>query len=65
MKTTVLNEQQLNPDLVFRDPYFLDFLGLNDMYSEKDLETSIIVELQRFIIELGSDFAFMLPLRYK
>jgi len=29
------------------------------MYSEKDLETSIIVELQRFIIEMGSDFAFM------
>ncbi|MGE9314174.1 PDDEXK nuclease domain-containing protein [Niabella sp. CJ426] len=45
--------------MVFRDPYILDFLGLNDMYSEKDLETSIIVELQRFIIELGSDFAFM------
>lgn len=53
------NEQKLNPDLVFRDPYFLDFLGLSDMYSEKDLETSIIAELQRFIIELGSDFAFM------
>jgi predicted nuclease of restriction endonuclease-like (RecB) superfamily len=53
------NEQKLNPDLVFRDPYFLDFLGLNDKYSEKDLETSIIAELQRFIIELGSDFAFM------
>ncbi len=53
------NEQQLSTDLVFRDPYFLDFLGLSDMYSEKDLETSIIVELQRFITELGSDFAFM------
>jgi predicted nuclease of restriction endonuclease-like (RecB) superfamily len=53
------NEQKLNPDLVFRDPYFLDFLGLSDMYSEKDLEISIIAELQRFIIELGSDFAFM------
>jgi predicted nuclease of restriction endonuclease-like (RecB) superfamily len=53
------SEQQLSPDLVFRDPYLLDFLGLSDMYSEKDLETSIIVELQRFINELGSDFAFM------
>jgi predicted nuclease of restriction endonuclease-like (RecB) superfamily len=53
------SEQKLSPDLVFRDPYFLDFLGLSDMYSEKDLETSIIAELQRFIIELGSDFAFM------
>ena len=52
-------EQKISPDLVFRDPYFLDFLGLADTYSEKDLETSIIVELQRFIIEMGSDFAFM------
>lgn len=53
------NAQQISPDLVFRDPYFLDFLGLKDSYSEKDLETSILVELQKFIIELGSDFAFM------
>jgi predicted nuclease of restriction endonuclease-like (RecB) superfamily len=53
------NEQQLNPDLVFRDPYVLDFLGLSDCYSEKNLETSIVAELQRFIIEMGSDFAFM------
>jgi predicted nuclease of restriction endonuclease-like (RecB) superfamily len=52
-------EQKLSPDLVFRDPYVLDFLGLVDPYSEKDLETAIVVELQRFIIELGSDFAFM------
>ena len=53
------NEQKLNPDLVFRDPYFLDFLGLKDAYSEKDLETSIIVELQKFITEMGTDFAFL------
>ena len=53
------NQQQLNPDLIFRDPYVLDFLGLSDSYSEKDLETSIVAELQRFIIEMGSDFAFM------
>ncbi len=53
------NEQKISPDLVFRDPYFLDFLGLKDTYSEKDLENSILAELQRFIIEFGSDFAFM------
>ena len=53
------NDQQISPDLVFRDPYFLDFQGLNDNYSEKDLESAILVELQKFIIELGSDFAFM------
>lgn len=50
---------QITPDLVFRDPYLLDFLGLRDSYSEKDLELAIVAELQRFIIELGSDFAFL------
>jgi predicted nuclease of restriction endonuclease-like (RecB) superfamily len=52
-------EQKISPDLVFRDPYFLDFLGLSDTYSEKDLETAIVVELQHFITEMGTDFAFM------
>lgn len=56
----LLREQgQLSPDLTFRDPYVLDFLGLADTYSEKDLESAILAELQRFIIELGSDFAFL------
>lgn len=53
------DQGQLSPDLAFRDPYVLDFLGLSDSYSEKDLESAILAELQRFIIELGSDFAFM------
>lgn len=52
-------KETLSPELVFRDPYFLDFLGLSSAYSEKDLETSIVVELQRFITELGTDFAFL------
>ncbi len=57
---TALREQgTLSPDLAFRDPYVLDFLGLADSYAEKDLESAIVAELQRFIIELGSDFAFM------
>lgn len=51
--------EQFSPDLVFRDPYFLDFLGLKDTYSEKDLESAILSELQRFITELGTDFAFL------
>jgi predicted nuclease of restriction endonuclease-like (RecB) superfamily len=53
------DEQKLSPDLVFRDPYFLDYCGLSDVYSENDLESAIIAELARFIIELGSDFAFL------
>ena len=53
------NEQTMTPDLVFRDPYFLDFLGLSDKYSEKDLESAILSELQNFINEFGTDFAFL------
>ena len=53
------DEQKLSHDLVFRDPYFLDFLGLKDTYSEKDLESAIITEIQRFILEMGYDFAFL------
>jgi predicted nuclease of restriction endonuclease-like (RecB) superfamily len=49
----------VHPDLIFKDPYLLDFLGLSDTYSEKDLESAILVELQKFITELGMDFAFM------
>jgi hypothetical protein len=45
--------------MVFRDPYFLDFLGLSGQHSEKDVEQAILRELQAFILELGSDFAFV------
>jgi predicted nuclease of restriction endonuclease-like (RecB) superfamily len=57
--TQLRTQGQQSADLTFRDPYVLDFLGLSDSYSEKDLESAILAELQRFIIELGSDFAFM------
>ena len=50
---------RISADLRFRDPYVLDFLGLADHYSEKDLESAILTELQRFITELGSDFGFL------
>ena len=52
-------EDQITPDLVFRDPYLLDFLGLKDTFSERDLEAAILADLQGFITELGSDFAFL------
>jgi predicted nuclease of restriction endonuclease-like (RecB) superfamily len=53
------NKEAISPDIYFRDPYLLDFLGLKDTFSEKDLETAIIAELQRFISELGTDFSFL------
>lgn len=50
---------RLSPDLVFRDPYLLDFLGLQDTYSEKDLEAAILREMEAFILELGVGFTFV------
>jgi len=53
------DEDRMTPDMVFRDPYFLDFLGLTGNYDEKDVEQAILRELEAFILELGSDFAFV------
>ena len=50
------NQDQLSPDLVFRDPYYLDFLGLADTYSERDLETAILREIESFLLELGAGY---------
>jgi len=52
-------EDKLTPDLVFRDPYILDFLGLKDRYLEKDIEDAIMREMENFILELGVGFTFV------
>jgi len=49
----------MNPDLVFKNPYFLDFTGLKGYYSERDLEDMLITGLQQFIMELGNGFTFV------
>jgi predicted nuclease of restriction endonuclease-like (RecB) superfamily len=53
------DEDKLTPDLVFRDPYFLDFLGLTGAFQEKDLEAAIMREMESVILELGAGFAFV------
>ena len=52
-------ENVLNPDLVFRSSYFLDMLGLPEYFTERDLESAIVSQMQEFICELGTDFAFL------
>lgn len=49
----------VSPDLLLKDPYVLDFLGLNDHYLEKDLEDAILRELEHFLLELGAGFTFI------
>jgi predicted nuclease of restriction endonuclease-like (RecB) superfamily len=50
---------QLTPDLVFKDPYLLDFLGLSGAYDEKDVENAILREIEQFLLELGTHFTFV------
>lgn len=50
---------QMTPEMVFRDPYMLDFLNLADGYSERDLEAAILREMERFLLELGAGFTFV------
>lgn len=53
------DEDRMSPDLVFRDPYLLDFLGLRDAFQEKDLEAAILREMEAFLLELGGGFTFV------
>lgn len=54
-----LRDGQMSPDLVFRDPYLLDLLGLKGAYSERDLEAAILREIEGVLLELGAGFAFV------
>ncbi len=50
-----------SPRDAIKDPYILEFLGLPEQaaYSEKDLETALLNNLQSFLLELGKGFAFV------
>jgi len=50
---------RLTPDLIFRDPYMLNFLHLPPAFSENDLENAILNELCAFLQEFGTDFCFI------
>ena len=54
-----LRDGQMSPDTVFRDPYLLDLLGLKGAYSEHDLESAILCEIEGVLLELGTGFAFV------
>ena len=49
------------PEDIIRDPYVLEFLGLNpkDDFYESDLEDALITHLQKFLLELGRGFSFV------
>ena len=57
--TELRDNKVLSPDLVFKSPCFLGFTGLTGMYSEKNLEDSLVANLGQFMLELGNGFCFV------
>jgi predicted nuclease of restriction endonuclease-like (RecB) superfamily len=54
-----LRDGRITPEVVFRDPYLLDFLGLKGAFSERDLENAILREIEGVLLEFGTGFAFV------
>ena len=54
-------EAPKSPEDIIRDPYVLEFLGLNpnENFYESDLEQALITHLQKFLLELGRGFSFV------
>jgi predicted nuclease of restriction endonuclease-like (RecB) superfamily len=50
---------RMTPEEAIKDPFVLEFLDLNDQYSESELEAALIQHLTDFLLELGDDFAFV------
>lgn len=62
MLQTAMTSQNAPPTSIveaFKDPYVLDFLGLEDTYSEKNLEAALVRNIEKFLLELGNGFCFM------
>ena len=58
---TTKKETTMKPKDVIKDPYVLEFLGINDTsnFYESDLEQGLINRLQKFLLELGRGFSFI------
>jgi len=57
--STLRRRGEPSPQLLLKDPYLLDFLGLNDRYLERDLEDAILRDIEQFLLELGAGFTFV------
>jgi len=44
---------------LLKDPYLFDFLTLEEPFHERELETGLVRHLEKFLLELGSGFAFV------
>jgi predicted nuclease of restriction endonuclease-like (RecB) superfamily len=58
-KSTLTDLQSNSAQQMLKDPYVFDFLTITEPFNERELETELIKHLERFLIELGSGFAFV------
>lgn len=56
---TTVADGEITPDIILKSSYVVDFLGLKRGFSEEDLEDAVVEQLEKFIMELGQDFAFL------
>lgn len=52
-------EDRVSVEEEVKDPLVLEFLNLKDEYSESELEEALLRHLEKFLLELGDDFAFV------
>lgn len=53
------NHDEMTPELTFKEPYFLDFIGAHTYESEEELESLVLSNITDFLQELGTDFCFV------
>ena len=54
--------QETHPDIIqngFKDNYIFEFLNLSESHTESDLQKGLIIQMKKFILELGKDFLFI------
>ena len=44
---------------IFKDPYLFDFLGTADLRREHEVELALVIQIEKFLLELGAGFAFV------
>lgn len=58
-ETTLLNEEGDLAQEITKDPYNFDFIQITDNYKEAELKAALMDNIQKFLMELGTGFAFV------
>lgn len=56
---TLAKKYKHQAKLAVKDSYSFDFLEMNEVYSEREIELGLIKNIRKFLLEMGGDFAFM------